>query len=102
MRGLEIAKKEGLQLKQCKREPRKINCDTSLQSVEELIKSTMKNFNGLIIIWQIHKITWGKLNAGKLSALEELQSENWLEFRIFNEDEEIHMKRAGNIFSVKT
>ena len=98
MRGLEIAKTIGLQLKQCKRNSQKLNCGCSLQSVGELIKSTMQTANGLIIIWQIHKITWGKLNNGQLSALEELQPENWLEFRIFNEDEEIHMKRAGNIF----
>ena len=46
--------------------------------------------------WQIQNIIWGKFDGEKLSARSEVTPQFWLECRIFNETEEIHLKRIEN------
>lgn len=98
MTGLQSAKKIGLTLEQCHSMVEPIACDASPQSIKNLIGKIFGGRDALMIIWQIHKITWCKIIGGRLVSTEALNPINWLELRAFNRDEEIHLKRAGDIF----
>ena len=41
---------------------------------------------------------WGKFNGEKLFSTAEVTPQYWLECRIFNEAEELHLKRVKNKF----
>ena len=68
-----------------------------MSAIERLIQSKAIE-DGAAVIWQVHRIDWCKLVGGRLVSSTELTPEHWLEFRIFNRDEEIHAKRFGNEF----
>ena len=97
MRGLKSAKRVGLVLEQCRHTSEPIRCDCELQAIERLVQDKMSS-DGAAVIWQVHRIDWCKLRGGRLESLEKLTPENWLEFRVFNDDEEIHAKRVGDQF----
>ena len=99
MRGLQLAKQIGLTLDRCKTAFEPINCDGSLQSVEALIKDKFGARDASMIIWQIHKLSWCRVLDGRIDSTEELNVDHWLEFRVFNADEEIHAKRSTNGFN---
>lgn len=99
MIGLQLAKKIGLTLEQCRSTFEPIACDATLSSIEELINGAFDGRDATMIIWQIHKISWCRVSGGRIVANEELNAAHWLELRAFNADEEIHLKRAGNKFN---
>jgi len=55
--------------------------------------------DGYMIVWQIQRISWGKLTAGKISlATDTPKNSLILELRIFNEDAELHLQKQGDQF----
>ena len=54
---------------------------------------------GYLVIWQVHGISWGKLQAGSLSfSSDEPKVELILELRVFNEKAEIYLQKQGDKF----
>ena len=96
MNGLDLAK-NNLQLRECKKISAQINCST--QELEKILREKISG--GIFIAWQIQNVIRGKFDGKKLLLEENLPPnfDDWLECRIFNEREEIHLKRSGNIFS---
>ena len=97
MRGIQLAERIGLELKQCKSSIERVDCDISLPSVEALFASKLHE-PSTMIVWQIHRLDWCRVLEGRIVSTEELNVEAWLELRAFNADEEIHLKRAGDRF----
>ena len=98
MNGLKIAKNVGLKICQCSTEIENINCEISLNAVENLVKEKFKNSRAVFVAWQIQNIIWGKFEGEKLFARAEITPEFWLECRIFNETAELHLKRVYGDF----
>lgn len=101
MSGLDLAKKVGLRysLNECKNSPpNPVEC--SLQELEETLRKNFQDKRGVFVAWQIQSIVWGKFDGEKLLLKENLQPNfnDWLECRIFNEQEEFHLKRSGKNF----
>lgn len=96
MNGLDLAKKVGLKLETCKSFSERL--EHSATDLEKIL--SQKITYGIFVAWQIQSIVWGKFNGEKLLLKENLPPniEDWLECRIFNADEEIHLKRTGNNF----
>ena len=96
MSGLDLAKRVGLKLGECETFSERVECSSA-----ELEETLRKKFSqGIFVAWQIQRIVWGTFDGKKL-LLKENSSPNfddWLEFRLFNESEEIHLKRSGELF----
>lgn len=58
----------------------------------------MKEAN--VVVWQVHGITWGRWQNGslKLAGDAAKKCSLWLELRVFNEEEELHLKRSGDLW----
>ena len=97
MRGLQLAKFVGLQLKECNSIKEKINCNCLIQDIEDIFKDKLQS-PSVIIVWQIQNIICGKYENGQMtfSNENEVNPTHWLECRIFNQNEEIHLKRRGD------
>ena len=97
MSGLDLAKKVGLELGTCKKNHTSINCP--IQELEKILQGKISS--GIFVAWQIQNIVWGKFDGEKLLLKENRlpNFDDWLECRIFNKEEEIHLKRSGNNFS---
>ena len=98
MNGLDLAKFLGL--KSC---AGKVHSEpvefSSTEALEKFLRE--KLFFGIFVAWQVQSIVWGKFDGEKL-LLKDNQSLNvddWLECRIFNRQEELHLKRTGENFS---
>ena len=96
MNGLNIAKKVGLEICKCKKIFAPVTCEISLSGVENLVKENFKNTRADFVAWQIQNIIWGKFDGEKLFSTAEVTPQFWLECRIFNDAEEIHLKRVEN------
>lgn len=96
MNGLKIAKKVGLEICKCKKIFAPVTCEISSSGVENLIKENFKNPRADFVAWQIQNIFWGKFDGEKLFSTAEVTPQFWLECRIFNDAEEIHLKRVEN------
>ena len=96
MSGLEIAKKVGLEICPCKIVSETAICEISLIDIEEYLKKKFKNTRAVFVAWQIQNIIWGNFDGEKLSARSDITPQFWLECRIFNADEELHLKRIEN------
>lgn len=96
MTGLELAK-NNLRLRACKKISAQIEC--SPQELEKILQEKISP--AIFVAWQIQSIVWGKFDGEKLLLKENLAPnfDDWLECRIFNRYEEIHLKRNGEIFS---
>ena len=96
MSGLDLAK-ENLQLGECKKFFDPIDCPTT-----ELEKILREKFSkaALFVAWQIQSIVWGIFDGEKILLKENAAPDidDWLECRVFNENEELHLKRDGKIF----
>ena len=57
--------------------------------------------DALVVIWQTHRIVWGRWQNRILSLApgEETTPEYWQELRVFNASEELHLRRNGDLFS---
>ncbi len=95
MNGLALAK-DNLQLRECQKFSEAISC--SAQELEEALQGKISQ--GLFVAWQVQKIIWGKFDGEKFLLKDEPPKfDDWLECRIFNRAEEIHLKRDGENFS---
>ena len=61
-------------------------------------KLEMKEAN--VVVWQVHGITWGRWQNGslKLAGDAAKKCSLWLELRVFNEEEELHLKKSGDMW----
>ena len=91
MRGLDLAKRIGLQLGECQTFSEAIEC--SSQDVEKILRARFSS--AIFVAWQVQSVVWGKFNG----EIDVLNVDDWLECRVFNEYEELHLKRDGKIFS---
>ena len=92
MSGLDLAK-EKLQLRECKTFSERVEC--SPQELEKILREKFLHAANFVA-WQIQSIIWGIFDGEKFLHAEDLH--DWLECRIFNAGEELHLKRDGNIF----
>lgn len=66
--------------------------------MQRLAKQFMKN-DGYVVCWQYHQILWGKWQQQFIwPADNDIIPSCTIELRIFNKQEEIHLKRQGNQF----
>lgn len=65
---------------------------------EKLETLGMKEAN--VVVWQVHGITWGRWQNGslKLAGDAAKKCSLWLELRVFNEEEELHLKKSGDLW----
>lgn len=65
---------------------------------EKLETLGMKEAN--VVVWQVHGITWGRWQNGslKLAGDAAKKCSLWLELRVFNEEEELHLKKSGDMW----
>lgn len=101
MSGLNLAKKVGLQLHEGKIICERVTCGCTLSDVEKILAEKFTDSRAVFIAWQIQSVVWGTCEGGKLNLRDKTspKPENWLECRIFNATEEIHLKRRENILS---
>lgn len=94
MSGLSLAREVGLKLRTGKSicEPVE-KCAPA--DAEKILREKFGDASAIFVAWQIQNIVWGKFDGGKISSRSELTPEYWLEFRAFNADAEIHLKRIG-------
>lgn len=90
MSGLDLARKVGLKLGECKTFSEPIECTAT--ELEKIFRD--KFSEGILVAWQIQNIVWSKFDGEKFSS----NVEDWLEVRLFNTDAEIHLKRTGKNF----
>ena len=96
MSGLELARKVGLKLAECNVFSEPIECLAT--QLEKILRGKMPD--GIVVAWQVQSVIWGKFDGEKI-LLKDNSAPNvddWLECRIFNRNEEIHLKRSGNDF----
>ena len=97
MSGMNLARRVGLELGQCKKFSEAVEC-----SPHELEKILRENFtgDGIFVAWQIQDIVWGKFDGEKLLLKNDASPnfDDWLECRVFNRREELHLKRADEKF----
>ncbi len=103
---LETAK-VGLVLKKCTGRVKQISSRISKkEDMEALLRENMAG-DALVVLWLMHGIVWGKWKGGALSLKpdenvtpeEAAASEYWQELRVFNEDEELHLRRVDDAFT---
>ena len=94
MRGLALAK-NNLRLRECQTFSEEFKCP--LRELEENLRGKISS--GIFAAWQIQSVVWGKFDGEKLLLRGDCPPniDDWLECRIFNESEEIHLKRDGEI-----
>ena len=65
---------------------------------EKLETLGMKEAN--VVVWQVHGIVWGCWQNGslKLAGDAAKKCSLWLELRVFNEEEELHLKKSGDLW----
>ena len=65
---------------------------------EKLETLGMKEAN--VVVWQVHGIAWGRWQNGslKLAGDAAKKCSLWLELRVFNEEEELHLKKSGDLW----
>ena len=71
--------------------------DLSEQALEEALRTHMKE-DALLIVWQFHRIVWGRWQAGAIHLADDgaLDASLIGEMRAFNETEELHLvKKRG-------
>lgn len=65
---------------------------------EKLETLGMKEAN--VVVWQVHGIAWGCWQNGSLKLAGDVAKNCslWLELRVFNEEEELHLKKSGDLW----
>lgn len=65
---------------------------------EKLETLGMKEAN--VVVWQVHGIVWGcwQNSSLKLAGDVAKNCSLWLELRVFNEEEELHLKKSGDLW----
>lgn len=99
MSGLNIAKKVGLEIKKSQTIFESVTCKISAYEIEKILAEKFQQNEGILAAWQIQNIVFGKIENGKLKLKSGLpEVENFLECRIFNEVEELHLKNISGEF----
>ena len=93
MSGLNLAK-ENLKLGECKSDSERV--EWSARELQEKLREKISD--GLFVAWQIQSVVWGKFDGEKFFSTEAFDVDDWLECRIFNANEEIHLRRFGDKF----
>ena len=95
MSGLDLARKN-LELREGKKFFEPIDCPTT--EPEKIFRGRIAE--GIFVAWQIQSVVWGKFDGEKLLLKDDTVPEvdDWLECRVFNWQEEIHLKRDGKFF----
>lgn len=65
---------------------------------EKLEELGIKEAN--VVVWQVQGVAWGRWQDGALKLAGEAakKPELWLELRVFNEEEELHLKKSGSLW----
>lgn len=97
MSGLDLAK-DDLRLCTGKKFSEQVKC--SSVELEKILREKFSEAHGTFVAWQIQSIVWGTFDGEKLLLKDDVAPnfDDWLELRIFNRHEEIHLKRAGQNF----
>lgn len=96
MSGLDLAKQVGLKL--CEGKVFSEHVEYSAQELEKNLREKISD--GIFIAWQIQSIIWGKFDGNKFLLKDNISPnvDDWLECRIFNKREEVHLKRSEDNF----
>lgn len=92
--GMELAMSE-LRLVNGKSETKQLNVSQDFASVQTLLQNTMKE-DGIAVMWKRSAIVWGRYTNGKLVFSDALEDDSCEELRVFNGQEEVHLRRKGN------
>ena len=67
-------------------------------SREALLEELQGHAPGNVVIWMMQGIVWGTWDGAALSFVDdtEVLADYWLEIRVFNENEELHLHRCGS------
>ena len=70
------------------------------EELEALLRGLMAA-DATLVIWQMQGVVWGKWQGGVLSLApgEEIAPAFWQELRVFNESEELHLRRGEDGFA---
>lgn len=99
MSGLDIAKKIGLEIKNGQTVFEPVKCKISADEIEKILSEKFQQASGIFVAWQIQNIVFGKVENGHLNLKDGLpEVENFLECRIFNEVDELHLKNISGEF----
>ena len=98
MSGLDLAKKTSLKICPCEIVSENVSCEISLLEVENIIRQKFKTPRAILVAWQVQNIFWGTYNNSEFLTLESMTPQFWLECRIFNAAEELHLKRIDDKF----
>lgn len=99
MSGLNIAKKIGLEIKKAQTVFEPVNCKISAVEIEKILAEKFKQSDGIFVAWKIQNVIFGKMKNYQLTLKNGLpEVENFLECRIFNEVEELHLKNISGEF----
>ena len=98
MSGLDLAKNIGLKLCEGKKISESVDCLST--ELEKILREKFSEPHGIFVAWQIQNIVWGKFDGEKFLLKDNLppNCDDWLECRIFNAGEELHLKRDGENF----
>ena len=96
MSGLDLAKQTELKICPCKIISENLSCEISLNDVKKILQDKFQKKDAIFVAWQIQNIIWGKYDGEKLLSPSEITAQYWQECRIFNETEELHLKRIEN------
>ena len=98
MSGLDLAKRVGLELCRGKKFSESVEC--APHELEKILREKFSESHGTFVAWQVQNIVWGKFDGDKLLLKDDASPnfDDWLECRVFNEREELHIKRAGEKF----
>ena len=94
---IELALEDQMHIQQGSSEMLRINLARNEAALcEKLAELGMKEAS--VVLWQVHGITWGRWLDGALHLAGETAKKPalWLELRVFNEEEELHLKKSGD------
>jgi len=76
--------------------PQATSCDGNLDALTAVAIQYMKH-DARIVCWQLHRVVWGTWQDSGIHMIDKkaLEAEYIEEIRIFNEMEELHLRRQG-------
>ena len=93
---IELALEDRMCIRQGSSERRPLSLARSEAALcEKLEELGMKE--GAVVVWQVQGIAWGRWQGGslKLAGDAAKKCSLWLELRVFNEEEELRLKKSG-------
>lgn len=74
-----------------------ISIALSLEALRQKLRD-LSVADGFVVLWQVNCISWGKWTAGALSFAGEAPKDGLIfELRVFNEQEELHLRKQGRM-----